>query len=71
MCSLIQETFGHSDIPSLAKNYTTDSLTLVNMLDEMYDYVSGKTLKARITRMKKRLINSPDTTTDEESTNEN
>ena len=71
LCSFLLDTHGISDILSVSRNYTTDNLSLVKMLDDIYSYLTDRNIKSRITRIKNKLLNLPtDITTDEESTQE-
>lgn len=66
----MSETYGQSDILNIAKKYTDDIEGLIGMLDLAYPRVFGTNLKARIARIKKRLINSSDISVTVESENE-
>ena len=57
LCSFILEKHGESDILRISKNYTSDNIALINMLNEIYDYLTDRNIKSRITRIKKKLAN--------------
>lgn len=50
-------SYGVTNLLELAKTYTENTNGLIMMLDDAYGHVNNRTLKSRITRIKKKLSN--------------
>ena len=66
--SFLQVTWGKSDVYNIATTFTSDINSLIEMLSDIYSLLNDRSLKSRITRIKKRLENPTITESSEEST---
>ena len=55
ICLFLLETHGQPDIKNIIIKFTNDSLK--SMLDDEYDLLTDRSMKSRITRLKKRFSN--------------
>lgn len=69
LASFLRESYGSPNIPEVALKYATDTSSLINMLRDAYPHLADRKLKARITKIIKRL-GTLDTTNDLTSNDE-
>lgn len=66
-------SFGNTNLLEIAKTFTENTNGLILMLDDAYGHADNRTLKSRITRIKKKLLNPKENdsaSTSEESTDD-
>jgi NurA-like 5'-3' nuclease len=66
LLDFLQKTHGNKNIAKIANDFTTDIPALERMLTEIYGHLEERSLKSRITRIKKRLLNQHFTTSSED-----
>ena len=69
MVNFLYEVHGKSKALDISMEFTSDTIALLNMLDDIHTLTPDRNLKSRINRIKKRLSNDDNTcTSSEEST---